>query len=305
MRPTELEFMPAAPRRKDETAQSPEDGNRSSDNLIFVEPSQVARRLLWHLFSIGSRRLTKPDPHESFEKPGAHLFWVQSGEGELEHETGRFALRRAKKIWLVDMSKPRAYVPATDRHLTIAGFRFGGPGLEFWHEEIRGNQNSEFALEDFGFVTRTQSELLRLARRRPSGWEWQVHVVITNMLGKLLMSRNLLVSPNAELPAPVVRVLNAIAANPLRDWKAKELASIGKVSYSGLRAFFHSSGQGTIHEHIQRARLDQARLLLADRRLSVKDVAAQLSFSSEFYFSHFFRHRTGMSPSEFRQHLKG
>ena len=119
------------------------------------------------------------------------------------------------------------------------------------------------------------------------------------------MSRNLLVSPNAELPPPVARVLNAISANPLRDWKAKELATVGKVSYSGLRALFHQAGQGTIHEHIQRARLDQSRLLLADKRLSIKDVAGQLSFSSEFYFSHFFRHHTGMTPTEFRQHLKG
>jgi len=52
-------------------------------------------------------------------------------------------------------------------------------------------------------------------------------------------------------------------------------------------------------------RQDALRPLLADERLSVKDVAVQMSFSSEFYFSHFFRHHTGMTPSEFRQHLKG
>jgi AraC-like DNA-binding protein len=277
----------------------------SSDNLTFVDPSPIARRLLWHLFSIGSRRLDQPDHHQRFEKPGAHLFWVQSGEGELEHEIGRFALRRAKKVWLVDMGKPRTYIPAPNRHLTIIGFRFGGPGLEFWHEEIRSDGNAEFLLDDFGFVKQSYGELMRLVRRRPTGWEWQVHVVITNMLGKLLMSRHFLDSPHAELPEPVVRVLNAISANPLRDWKARELAAVGKVSYSGLRALFHKSGQGTVHEHIQRARLDQARLLLADKRLSVKDVAVQLSFSSEFYFSHFFRHHTGMTPTEFRQHLKG
>jgi len=275
-----------------------------ADNLIFIEPSSIARRLLWHVFSIGSRRVTSTDHHEPFEKPGAHLFWVQSGEGELEHETGRFALRRGRKVWLVDMSRPRTYIPSEKRHLTIAGFRFGGPGLEFWHEEIGGDKSSEFTLDDFGFVKQTYSELLRLVRRRPIGWEWQIHVVITNVLGTLLMSRNLLVSPHSELPAPVVRVLNAISANPLRDWKAKELAAVGKVSYSGLRDLFKKSGQGTIHHHIQRVRLDQARLLLADRRLSVKDVATQLSFSNEFYFSYFFRHQTGMSPTEFRQHLK-
>lgn len=272
-----------------------------SDSLSFVEPSPIARRLLWHLFSIGHRRITQPDKHERYEKPGAHLFWVQSGEGELEHESGRFALRRGKKVWLVDMSRPRTYVPAPNRHLTIAGFRFGGPALEFWHAEIKGDENSEFVLDDFACVKRTQSELLRLVRRQPTGWEWQVHVEITNMLGRLLMARNLLVSPHEELPEPVVRVLNAIAANPTRDWKAKELATVGRVSYSGLRALFQKSGQGTIHQHIQQARLSQARQLLADERLSVKDVAAQLNFSSEYYFSHFFRHYTGMSATEFRK----
>jgi AraC-like DNA-binding protein len=277
----------------------------STDNLIFVDPSPVARRLLWHLFSIGSRRVTLPDRHERFEKPGAHLFWVQSGSGELEHKSSRFELKRGKKVWLVDMSKPRTYLPVPGRHLAITGFRFGGPGLEFWHEAIHDEENPEFVMDDFRFISRMQSELLRLVRRRPSGWEWQVHVVITNLLGKLLMSRNLLDSPHAALPEPVIRVLNAISANPLRDWKARELATVGKVSYSGLRAAFQKSGQGPVHEPIQRARLDQSRLLLADKRLSIKDVAGQLSFSSEFYFSHFFRHHTGMTPTEFRQHLKG
>jgi AraC-like DNA-binding protein len=275
----------------------------ASDNLIFVDPSPIARRLLWHIFSIGSRRISAVDHHERFEKPGAHLFWVQSGEGELEYKSSRFELKRGS-IWLLDMSKPRTYIPVPGRHLTIAGFRFGGPGLEFWHEEIRDDENAGFPIDDFKFVTRTQNELLRIVRRMPIGWEWQVHTRITEILGALLMSRGLLVSPRAELPAPIVRVLNAISTNPLRDWKAKELGAIGKVSYSGLRALFHQAGQGTIHQHIQRARLDQARLLLADKRLSIKDIAGQLNFSSEFYFSHFFRHHTGMTPTEFRQHLK-
>ncbi|HEX7570991.1 MAG TPA: hypothetical protein VF492_10840, partial [Verrucomicrobiae bacterium] len=133
----------------------------SSDNLTFVDPSPIARRLLWHLFSIGSRRLDQPDHHQRFEKPGAHLFWVQSGEGELEHEMGRFALRRSKKVWLVDMGKPRTYLPAPNRHLTITGFRFGGPGLEFWHEEIQSDGNAEFILDDFGSVKHTYGELMR------------------------------------------------------------------------------------------------------------------------------------------------
>ncbi|HEX7653812.1 MAG TPA: AraC family transcriptional regulator, partial [Verrucomicrobiae bacterium] len=251
------------------------DASLTADALTFVDPSPTARRLLWHLFSIGSRRVTQVDRHERFEKPGAHIFWVQSGEGELEYRSTKFELKRSKKVWLVDMSQPRTYIPSPGKHLSIAGFRFGGPGLEFWHEAMVVAENPEFDIEDPRFSSNLQRELLRLVRRKPTGWEWQVHIRITEMLGQLLMARNLLTSPRAELPAPVVRVLNAISANPARDWKAKELATIAKVSYSGLRAAFQKSGQGTVHEHIQRARLDQARLLLADKRLSVKDVSGQ------------------------------
>jgi len=128
-----------------------------SENLIFVEPSPVARRLLWHLYSIGTRRLLEEDRHERFEKPGAHLFWVKSGQGELEYRGRHFRLRRGKEVWLVDMNSPRAYIPAPGHHLTFAGFRFGGPGLEFWHEEMRDHENAEFTLaidpSDLGFAT--------------------------------------------------------------------------------------------------------------------------------------------------------
>ena len=274
------------------------------ENLVFVEPSPVARRLLWHLYSIGTRRLVEEDRHEKFEKPGAHLFWVKSGAGELAYRSHTFRLRRGKDVWLVDMNSPRIYLPTTRQHLTIAGFRFGGPGLEFWHEEMRDHENAEFTLEDMRFVRRTQAELLRLVRRKPAGWEWQVHLAITNLLGLMLMSRKLLTSSQVALPAPVARVLSAIAANPTRNWKAFDLTKVSKVSYSGLRALFQAAGQGTLHQHIQRVRLDHARLLLADKRLSIKDVARQMDFSSEFYFSHFFRRHTGMTPTAFRMHLK-
>src|ERR1039458_3503975 len=81
---------------KEAIAMSPVSGK--ADNLIFVDPSPVARRLLWHLFSIGVRRVEQTDRHERFEKPGAHLFWVQSGEGELEYRSRRFRLRRGGEV---------------------------------------------------------------------------------------------------------------------------------------------------------------------------------------------------------------
>jgi AraC-like DNA-binding protein len=42
-------------------------------------------------------------------------------------------------------------------------------------------------------------------------------------------------------------------------------------------------------------------MLLADPGLSIKQVAEQMDFSSEFYFSHFFKRLKGMSPRSYRE----
>jgi len=61
----------------------------------------------------------------------------------------------------------------------------------------------------------------------------------------------------------------------------------------------------TLHDFLQRTRLDEARRLLGDPTLTIKEVAARLHFSSEFYFSHFFRKASGMSPTQFRREPRG
>ncbi|HKI69892.1 MAG TPA: helix-turn-helix transcriptional regulator, partial [Verrucomicrobiae bacterium] len=105
-------------------------------------------------------------------------------------------------------------------------------------------------------------------------------------------------------PKPVARVLNAISAAPSIDWKVKDLAQIAGVSYSTLRALFTASQGESLHSYLLRVRMDHARRLLSDSRLEIKQVADRLHFSSEFYFSHFFKRFAGISPRTFREQLK-
>ena len=275
-----------------------------SSKLLTVNPSPLARRLLWHPYSIDTNCLKEPEHHESFEKPGVHLFWVVSGNGTLETQGHRYLLRPGNRVWFLDMMHPRTYSPEPGQRMTKRGMRFGGPGLERWHEELGDVQRAEFVLEDVTPLHYAYREIWQIVKRKAAGWEWQVHMILTRVLGLLLSSRNLLAAGHVELPAPVVRVLNALAANPFYDWKVRDLAAIAGVSYSGLRSIFYKVQHQSLHHFLQRSRFDQARLLLSDPRLSVKQIAGQLHFSSEFYFSHFFKKLGGMSPSEFRSQLK-
>jgi AraC-like DNA-binding protein len=272
--------------------------------LFRVEPSPRAQRLFWHLLSIGPVTLDRPDHHEAMDKPGAHLFWVRSGAGTLEVPGHFYSLKPDLRCWLVDMKKPRTCSPMPGGRIVNTGFRFGGPELEAWREELAGN--NEFLLEarDAQFIHKQTRELARLAKRKPPAYEWDVHVIITQILGRLLKSRRLLHRPEAEVPKPLARAINRVMTDPYRDWKVTEVARSAGISRAGLQSMFRKHRRESIHEFLLRMRMDQARQLLCDERLAIKEVSARLNFSNEFYFSRFFRKRTGMSPSDYRRSIR-
>ncbi|MBM3788967.1 MAG: helix-turn-helix transcriptional regulator [Acidobacteria bacterium] len=273
----------------------------SFDRLRYVEPSPEARRVLWHVLSVGAVSRDEPERHEAHDKPGAFLFWVASGRGTLQFKSGSFSLRPGSRSWLLDLRRPRTYVPAPGSRLITNGLRFAGPGVEAWLDLL--GCESEFVFtrrEDGASIRRAQRHILELVASRPRAYEWHVHTLVTGILGILLQARGLLMESVKQVPPAVTRVVNAVCADPTRPWRARELAEVARISYSGLRALFKGVQGETLKEFLTRTRLEQARLRLCDPRLAIKDVARELNFSSEYYFSHFFREATGMSPSRFR-----
>ena len=212
----------------------------SFDQLHLLEPSPRARRLFWHLLSVGSARLDGADRHEGMDKPGAHLFWVQSGKGTLEAPGRSYALKPGACCWLVDMRKPRNYAPLPGGRIVNTGFRFGGPELEAWREELGGEIEFAFDRRDFEFIRGRTRELAGLARRRPARHEWEIHVLITQVLGRLLKARRVFSMPNLEMPKPLSRAIGLVMADPHRDWKVTEVARAARMSRSGLQRMFRT-----------------------------------------------------------------
>ncbi len=241
------------------------------------------------------------------DKAGWFLFRVKSGRGTVELPDTSLELKPGGTWWLLDLSRSRRYVPAAGSRLVTMSVRFSGPAIDTWRDEIfRGR--SGFVLGAPRQSARLQKacdELMRLAADAPAQAEWRMHEIITSVLGLLYLAHELPDSAQAQPNSPTRRVVEAVQANPLRDWRADELSGVAGISYSSLRKHFKESQGETLHAFLQRIRLEQARLRLTDMRLAVKEIAQQLNFSSEFYFSRWFHHATGMSPSRFRTMLRG
>jgi AraC-like DNA-binding protein len=279
----------------------------SFDQVRVLNPSRNARRLLWHVLSIGVVSRDEAEEHAGMDKAGLFLFRVQSGRGKLELPGEGLALSRGNSWWLLDLAQSRRYVPLPGTSLVTMGVRFSGPSVDAWREAMFA-ERAGVVLSSKAHSTalrRTTNELMRLAQRPKSGGEWRTHELVMSVLGLFLQAQGLLEEKHADGNAPIRSVLEAVQANPARDWQATELSALAGISYSSLRTHFKATQGETLHEFLQRVRLEQARWRLSDMRLTVKEIARQLNFSSEFYFSRWFRQAAGMSPSKFRASVRG
>lgn len=85
----------------------------------------------------------------------------------------------------------------------------------------------------------------------------------------------------------------------------QQLAARLGMSYSRFRSQFKEhTGMPPRQYHLQ-IRINKAQRLLIESDLTVSEIAAQLGFSSVYYFSRLFRKKTGTSPTAFRNSATG
>jgi AraC-like DNA-binding protein len=68
-----------------------------------------------------------------------------------------------------------------------------------------------------------------------------------------------------------------------------------------LKLCFSRPSNSGARTRLRCPKIDRAQMLLAAGKQSVKEIAWQLHFGHEYYFSSFFKARTGVSPTEFRK----
>lgn len=110
-------------------------------------------------------------------------------------------------------------------------------------------------------------------------------------------------APADEARSLVQPAIAAIVADPARDWSVEALARIARMSRSAFsEAFARATGEPP-GMYVNQHRMERARQLLADPRVSITEVSRRLGFSSTQYFASVFRRLTGQTPTAFRSGL--
>lgn len=94
----------------------------------------------------------------------------------------------------------------------------------------------------------------------------------------------------------VTHILEKISLSAM----SKEL---GYNEYYISRKFKSETGQ-SMSDYINQEKVQMAKIILSDKKLSIAEISDRLAFSSPSYFGAVFRKQTGMSPAEYQQKQK-
>ncbi len=116
-------------------------------------------------------------------------------------------------------------------------------------------------------------------------------------------SRSVRPAEAASGSALVDLVVAALKRAPTHPHSVAQFARAARVTPNHLSAVFHKQTGKTFREFLTDERMACACRLLGDPRLSVSNVARQSGFDDPAYFSRWFRHVTGQSPTEWRNSI--
>lgn len=102
----------------------------------------------------------------------------------------------------------------------------------------------------------------------------------------------------------ILAVKNYIGGHIAEDVSLVRLSEVAGYNAAYLSHLFRRQTGITLKEYISRQKLVRIEELMADAVLNINDVAVKAGFESRTYFNNFLRRMTGMSPQEYRAHLR-
>ena len=85
-----------------------------------------------------------------------------------------------------------------------------------------------------------------------------------------------------------------------KRFRLEDLCHYLKKSESQVIRVFKKKYGATPYVYLMDQRIELAKQMLLGTALSVRQIALELCFTDEYYFSNFFKKKTGLSPAKYR-----
>ena len=107
------------------------------------------------------------------------------------------------------------------------------------------------------------------------------------------------------LPPEVEKLKETLDSSMTSGFNLVEYAQKSDYSEAHLIRIFRSAFGITPYDYLMSKKMELAKRLLLYSSFSIKEIAAHLAFSDQYYFSNFFKMKTGLSPRNYKMKYLG
>ena len=271
----------------------------------------------WGIFLTtgGSLNISPQSEYPSQKHPGGYFFtwengrvlqeyqlnYITEGAGILENTHGMFELKEGD-VMVTFPGEWHRYKPNKKTGWTENYIGFNGPAVSFFlthklfdpKSPVIQTGNHEEILD--GFL-----RIFELIKAEPPGFQQIASGLVVKTLGFLVAFQKQKEFSGKEIAGIIEKARFDMRNNVDNQFDLENFADENNIGYSYFRRMFKNFTGISPRQYFLQLKIMRARELLLTTDKSIKEISYQLCFDSIYYFSRFFKQKTGMSPSEFRK----
>jgi AraC-like DNA-binding protein len=235
---------------------------------------------------------------------GHDLLLCIKGNGYISTGGRVFPVAPGELAWL-NGRHPHAHWADRERPWELPWARVDGHSTDQIAAALEVHRAPVFRLPDVPKLATILRSVLRLMLSRPRALEALLHAEITRLLAALFEARLVeearYLNSGLEVPARIQQAVDDLSLYYYRQWRVPVLARDAGMSVPNFfRCFRRATGLTPI-DYLRRERINHAKRRLVESADSITEIAEQVGYLDQFYFSRDFKQHTGQSPTEFRR----
>jgi AraC-like DNA-binding protein len=233
--------------------------------------------------------------------PGHELTYCRSGRGWARLRGRSYEIKAGQLLW-VNCHHPHAYGANRDDPWTLDWIRVEGSTMDRTWNMLSAESQPVFAGMDLARCTVELERIFALMEQQDVKNAAWIHAHVATLIALTCDSRQANPLPaHHDLPLPLERVLQHMRLYYHKALRVSELADIAGMSPSHFNRVFRSAVGASPIDWLRHYRIAQAKRRLIESLDPIKDVARQVGYADQFYFSKDFKRFTNLTPTAFRE----
>ena len=273
---------------------------------------------LWGLTitTVGRQNISEQENYPPEKHPVGYYFNVDKGRILNEYQllyitngNGVFTYGNSKQSCLITEGKMFFLTPGvwhTYKPLENSGWNeywigFKGEIIEkIVKEGFFLNKNPVFNIGMNEEIIDLYYKAIEIANEERSGFQQALSGIVMNILGLMYYRNKTRAFEDEELINKINKAKVIMREDVYKNITAEDISKSLGISYSGFRRAFKELTGTSPSKYMLELKLNEAKLLLYNTNLPIKEISYSLNFENPDYFPIFFKKRTGKTPSEYR-----